>query len=327
MTTPRLVIPGGSGFLGRAVAKYMSVRGWDVIVLSRDANAVVEGARTVAWDGYSLGEWCSAIDGADAVLNLAGRHVNCRYHARNRQEIEQSRVVSTRLIGEAIARATRPPKVWLNSSTATIYRHAEDRPQDEFRGEIGSGFSVNVATAWEKTFFDAPTPPSVRKVALRSAMVMGRGHGGPFSVFHTLVRLRLGGRMGPGTQYVSWIHIEDFCRAVKFLLERADLSGCFNLSAPQPLPNAQFMRELRDACGISLGLPAATWMLSVGAFIIRTETELPLKSRWVVPTRLLNEGFEFRYPTWSAAAAELVSTEPMTSRGHSPQSSRSSFRC
>ncbi len=236
-------------------------------------------------------------------------------------------MASTRLIGEAIARATRPPKVWLNSSTATIYRHAEDRPQDEFRGEIGSGFSVNVATAWEKTFFDAPTPPSVRKVALRSAMVMGRGHGGPFSVFHTLVRLRLGGRMGPGTQYVSWIHIEDFCRAVKFLLERADLSGCFNLSAPQPLPNGQFMRELRDACGISLGLPAATWMLSVGAFIIRTETELPLKSRWVVPTRLLNEGFEFRYPTWSAAAAELVSTEPMTSRGHSPQSSRSSVRC
>jgi uncharacterized protein (TIGR01777 family) len=327
MTKRKLIIPGGNGFLGRAVAKYMSVRGWNVIVLSRDANAIVEGARTVAWDGQSLGEWCNAVDGAAAVLNLAGRHVNCRYHARNRREIEQSRVVTTRIIGEAIARSAKPPKVWLNSSTATIYRHAEDRPQDEFGGEIGSGFSVNVATAWEKTFFRAPTPPSVRKVALRSAMVMGRGHGGPFSVFHTLVRLRLGGRMGPGTQYVSWIHIEDFCRAVEFLVEREDLCGCFNLSAPDPLPNAQFMRELRAACGISLGLPAATWMLSVGAFIIRTETELPLKSRWVVPTRLLNEGFEFKYPTWSAAAAELVSPGWTTSPECSPQSSRSSARC
>src|SRR4051812_38711139 len=196
-----IVIPGGAGFLGRCVAKYFSAKSWNVIVLSRDPAAAVEGAKTIGWDGRSIGAWASALDDADVLLNLAGRNVNCRYNAKNRAEIEQSRVLSTAVLGNALARATPRNRVWLNSSTATIYRHAEDRPQDEATGEIGFGFSVNVALAWEKAFCDADVPNS-RKVAMRSAMVMGRGRGGPFAVFRTLVHLRLGGRMGPGTQYV-----------------------------------------------------------------------------------------------------------------------------
>jgi uncharacterized protein (TIGR01777 family) len=300
-----IVIPGGSGFIGRAVTRFFETYGWNVIVLSRRADVAVEGATVIPWDGRSLGQWTAAIEGADVLLNLAGRHVNCRYHARNRTEIERSRVDSTAVLGQAIAQAHRNPRVWINSSTATIYRHAEDRPQDESTGEIGSGFSVNVATAWEKTFFDAPTP-GVRKMAIRTAMVMGVGRGGPFNVFYTLVRLRLGGRMGSGTQYMSWVHIEDFCRAIEFLIDRDDLEGIFNIASPNPLPNAQFMSDLRRAAGVSFGLPATRWMLEIGAFFLRTETELPLKSRWVVPTRLQRCGFEFQHRDWYSAAVDLV---------------------
>jgi uncharacterized protein (TIGR01777 family) len=284
------------------VSSYFARRGWEVIVLSRRAGA----AGTIAWDGRTLGPWAQEIDGADVVLNLAGRSVNCRYTAANRAEILRSRVESTQVIGEAIRRAPRPPRVWLNSSTATIYRHAEDRPQDETTGEIGSGFSIDVATAWEKAFFDSATPPSVRKVAMRSAMVMGEGVGGPFNVFHTLARLRLGGRMGSGRQYVSWVHILDFCRAIEFLIERDDLCGVVNIASPHPLPNRAFMRDLRRAIDVRIGLPATQWMLEIGAFILRTETELPLKSRFVVPRRLLEAGFTFLHPDWPEAAADLV---------------------
>jgi uncharacterized protein (TIGR01777 family) len=302
----KIVIPGGSGFLGRAVSKYFAERGWNVIVLSRRA-VTIDGTQTIAWDGRTLGEWTNVIDGADVVLNLAGRSVNCRYNAKNRAEIERSRMESTSVLGRAIAQTKTPPKVWLNSATATIYRHAEDRPQDEFIGEIGSGFSVNIARAWEKTFFDAPTP-GVRKVALRSAMVMGRGAGGPFEVFRTLVRLRMGGKMGSGKQYVSWVHMEDFCRAIEFLIEREDLDGPINIASPCPLRNSEFMIALRKAAGVKIGLPATKLMLEIGAVFLRTETELPLKSRFVVPTRLLNCGFVFRHPDWPMAAAELLRT-------------------
>jgi uncharacterized protein (TIGR01777 family) len=317
-----IVVAGGSGFLGRAVTRYMAARGWRVIVLSRRADLSAEGATIVEWDGRSLGPWASALDGADVLLNLAGRHVNCRYHARNRAQIERSRIDSTRALGQAIAAAKVKPRVWLNSSTATVYRHATDRPQDEFTGELGSGFSVNVAKAWEQTFFDAPTP-GVRKVAMRTAMVMGRGRGGPFNVFRTLVRLRLGGRMASGKQFVSWIHIDDFCRAIEFLIQRDDLDGCLNLAAPNPLPNTDFMRALRRAAGVRFGLPASRWMLELGALVIRTETELPLKSRYVIPTRLTQAGFRFDFPDWPSAAASLIGQIP-TSRCPAQTAARSS---
>ncbi|HVT87883.1 MAG TPA: TIGR01777 family oxidoreductase [Tepidisphaeraceae bacterium] len=287
----------GSGFLGRAVTPFMIDLGWDVIVLSRRSSVSVPGAQVFQWDGQTLGPWGSAMDGAQVVLNLAGRSVNCRYNARNRAEIERSRIDSTRMLSQAISQAKDRPRVWINSSTATIYRHAEDRPQDEYTGELGSDFSMNVAEAWEKEFFNAPAP-GVRKVTMRTSMVMGPDRGGPFAAFRMLVRLRLGGKMGSGKQYVSWIHIEDYCRAIEFLIDRDDISGVVNITSPHPLRNDEFMRDIRHAMGVRLDLPATRWMLEIGAILLRTETELPLKSRFVVPKRLLESGFVFKHPQW-----------------------------
>lgn len=245
------------------------------------------------------------LESADTVLNLAGRSVNCRYNEKNRADILNSRVNSTRILGHAIANCAKPPRVWLNSSTATIYRHAEDHPMDDETGEIGSGFSVGIALAWETEFFEANLPQT-RRVALRTAMVMGPQPGGPFVVFHRLARLGLGGTLGSGKQMVSWIHDEDFCRAIQWLIDRDDVTGPINVCAPHPVPNREFMREVRLAARAPFGLPATRWMLEIGAIFLRTETELPLKSRWVLPTRLQAAGFTFRHPTWSEAAIEIV---------------------
>jgi uncharacterized protein (TIGR01777 family) len=309
----RLLIPGGSGFLGRAVGQWFAARGWSVTVLSRRPDTRPSTFKVLPWDGKTLGPWTAAVDGADAVLNLAGRTVNCRYTAANRREIYASRLDSTRVLGQAIARAARPPAVWLNAASATIYRHAEDRPMDEATGDLGDGFSVDVCRQWEAAFFAAPTP-GVRKVAVRSAMVMGPGRDGVFAAFHGIVRKGLGGTLGRGTQYVSWVHVDDFCRAVEFLIDRPDLNGAaldgvVNVSVPDPIPNRQFMRDLRRAAGARIGLPATRWMLEIGAVVLRTETELLLKSRRVVPGRLLAAGFTFDHPDWSAAAADLVARE------------------
>jgi len=266
--------------------------------------------RQVSWDGRSLGAWSAELEDAGAVINLAGRSVDCRYTARNRRLILESRIESTRVLGEAIAACQRPPPVWLNASTATIYRHSFDRPMDEATGEIGAtpeardAFSIEVATAWETALDRAPTGP-VRKVALRAAMVLGR-HGGVFPVLRRLVRFGLGGRMGTGRQYMSWIHAEDFCRAVTWILDHPGIRGPINLAAPEPVPNATFMAAMRRHCGVPVGLPATRWMLEAGALVLRTETELMLKSRRVVPGRLLTEGFRFRFPSLDSALDDLV---------------------
>jgi uncharacterized protein (TIGR01777 family) len=226
----------------------------------------------------------------------------------------ESRVVTTRLVGEAIARASKPPKLWMNASTATIYRHATDRAMDEVDGEIGGGeaglpsswrFSYDVATRWERAFFESKTP-GTRKIAMRSAIVMSPDRGGAFDTLLNLVRAGLGGAAGSGRQFVSWIHDSDFVAAVEFLIAREDLDGCVNLSSPQPLTNRDFMAGLRRAYGARVGLPATGWTLEIGALVLQTETELVLKSRRVVPRRLLEAGFEFRFPEWSVAAVELV---------------------
>ena len=266
------------------------------------------------WNGHELGDWTQVIDSADVVINLSGRSVNCRYTERNRREIMNSRVLSTRIIGQAIALAKNPPVLWLNASTATIYRHALDRPMDEISGELGGSepgsptswrFSIDVATAWERELFAAHTPHT-RKIALRSAMTMGPSQGGIFATLLTLVRAGLGGKAASGKQFVSWVHECDFLRAVDFLIARNDIEGFVNVCSPSPLPNAAFMRDLRQAWGTRIGLPAARWMLEVGAIFLRTETELILKSRRVVPGRLLAAGFTFDYPEWSLAARDLV---------------------
>jgi uncharacterized protein len=313
----RIVIPGGEGHLGRLLARRFSTAGHTVTTLSRQPQPS-PGDKTpwakIPWDGKELGAWITALENADVVINLSGRSVDCRYHAKNREEILQSRVASTAILAKAIQSLGGPPRLWLNASTATIYRHAYDRDMDEHSGELGGGepdvpsawrFSIAVARQWEDTFF-ASEAPSTRKVAMRAAMVMSAEPGGVFPVVSRLVRLGLGGAWGDGRQYMSWIHELDFCRAVEFLIEHDEISGAVNLAAPNPLPNQEFMAELREAWGIPIGLPATAWMLSVGAFLMRTETELLLKSRRVVPAVLCEHGFKFCFPQWAEAARDLV---------------------
>lgn len=307
----KIVIPGGSGQIGSTLTRHLEEHGHSVVVLSRHPK---EGQ--VEWDGESQGPWAEEIDGADAVINLAGRSVNCRYNDENRREIMRSRVESVRAVGQAVAAARRPPRVWLQASTATIYAHRYDAPNDEATGIVEAQgpdtwrFSFDVATAWERALEEAPTPHT-RKTALRTAIVMGPQKGGAFGVFSTLARRGLGGTQGDGRQYVSWIHQRDFLAAVDFLLEH-DLEGPINLAAPNPLPNRDFMHALRKACGVPFGLPAPAPLLELGAWAMRTETELILKSRRVVPRRLEEAGFRFEFTHWPEAAKDLVSARSST---------------
>ena len=310
----KIVIPGGSGQVGTVLSRAFARDGHEVVVLSR--RPATQRWRTVVWDGATVGEWAQELEGADAAINLAGRSVNCRYNEANRREILDSRLQSTRAVGEAVARCARPPRVWLQASTATIYAHRFDAANDERTGILGGDepgapdtwrFSIDVARAWEAAFRDAVVP-GTRKVALRSAITMSPDAGGPFDALLGLVRCGLGGPAGDGRQFVSWVHHDDFTRAVYWLIDRDGFEGVVNLAAPEPLPNADFMRELRRAWGMPVGLPSSGWMLDLGAALMRTETELILKSRRVVPARLLDEGFEFRYTRWADAARNLVAS-------------------
>jgi uncharacterized protein (TIGR01777 family) len=307
----KIVIPGGSGQVGTLLARTFGADGHEVVVLSRRPGKA--SWRVVGWDAQTLGDWTREIDGADVVINMAGRSVNCRYNAANRRDILESRVHSTRIVGEAIADANKPPRVWLQSSTATIYAHRYDAPNDEFTGVLGGSepnapetwrFSIGVAQAWEQAL-EAANVPHTRKVALRSAMTMSADRGGVFDALLRLVRFGLGGRAGDGRQYVSWIHEADFVRAIWWLIANDSMEGAVNLAAPEPLPNAEFMRDLRQAWGIGFGLPATRLMLEIGAFFLKTETELILKSRRVIPGRLTEAGFTFQFPHWKEAARDL----------------------
>lgn len=308
----RFVIPGGSGQVGTLLARALVGRGHEVVVLSRSPRAAPW--RTVRWDARDHGEWARELEGADVVVNLAGRSVNCRYTPANRRAILDSRVDSTRAIGEAIAAAQLPPRIWLQASTATIYAHRFDAPNDEATGIIGGAepgvpetwrFSIDVATAWERAL-QSVAVPHTRRVALRSAMIMSPDREGIFDTLAGLVRRGLGGRAGSGRQYVSWIHDADFVAAILWIVAHEELEGPVNLAAPTPLPQAEFMAGLRRAFDVRVGLPATRWMLELGAIVLKTETELILKSRRVVPGRLLAQGFAFQFPAWGAAAADLT---------------------
>jgi uncharacterized protein len=308
----KIVIPGGTGQVGTVLARAFHKDGHDVVVLGRHAKDAEW--RIAQWDGETIGGWANDIDGADVVINLAGRSVNCRYNEKNRREMMDSRVNSTRVVGEAIARSSRPPKVWLQASTATIYAHRYDAPNDDVTGIVGGhepdapdtwNFSIDVATSWERMTNEADTPQT-RKVLMRSAMIMSPDRDGIFDTLLKLVRLGLGGTAASGRQYISWIHDLDFIRSVYWMIEHDELSGPINLSSPNPLPNKEFMRVLRDAYGMPFGLPAFEWQLAIGAFLMRSETELILKSRRVIPKRLTDSGFEFEFPEWESAAADLV---------------------
>jgi uncharacterized protein (TIGR01777 family) len=307
----KVVISGGSGQVGALLARALHRDGHDVVVLSR--RRLARPWRIALWDGATLGNWRREIDDSDVVINLAGRSVNCRYTPVNREEILQSRLQSTQVIGEAIQTASRKPRVWLQASTATIYAHRYDAPNDEHSGILGGDepdapdswrFSVDVARAWERTF-DEAAADGTRKILLRSAMTLSPDPGGVFDTLRGLVRRGLGGRAGDGRQFMSWIHYLDFIAAVRWLIDREDIEGVVNVAAPNPLPNADFMQVLRQACGVPFGLPAKTWMLEIGAVFMRTETELILKSRRVIPARLLEHGFTFEYPDWQKAARDL----------------------
>ena len=307
----KIIIPGGTGQVGTILARAFKQDGHEVIVLSR--KTVTAPWRVIEWDARTLGKWASEFDGADVIINLAGRNVNCRYTPANRRAIIDSRVESTRVVGQAIAKAARPPAVWLQAGTATIYSHRYDAPNDDITGVLGGNepsapdtwrFSIKVATEWERALNEASVPRT-RKVILRSAMTMSPDPGGVFDVLLGLVRRGLGGRSGDGRQFVSWIHEQDFIRAVRWLIEHDSFEGPVNLAAPHPLPNGEFMRALREAWGIRLGLPASNWMLELGALFLRTETELILKSRRVTPGLLTKHGFTFDFPTWPEAARDL----------------------
>jgi hypothetical protein len=318
----RIVLPGGSGQVGQVLARHFTERGHQVTVLTRGPYTAAW--QTVHWDGEEIGPWTEFLEGADICINLAGRSVNCRYDAANRQEIYESRIRSTRLLGRVIAGLSEPPQVWMNASAATIYSRAVDEdgadlPVDEASGEVGGdelesgterwaerkGFAARVARDWEAEFFGAETPRT-RKVALRSAVVLSPTAGSAFGVLSNLVRMGLGGKQGNGRQFVTWIHEADYARAVEFLIEHEEMDGPFNIAAPNPLTNRDFMAALRWAWDVPNGLPAPWLAIKLGALILRTEPELVLQSCRAVPGRLLEAGFEFEFPEWAEAAEDLV---------------------
>jgi len=306
----KIVLPGGTGQIGTILDRALTAEGHEVVLLTRSPR----GERQVGWDGATLGDWAGQIDGSDVVINLAGRSVSCRYTQDNLAAMMSSRVESARVVGEAIAAAARPPRLWLQMSTATIYAHRFDAANDERDGLIGGdepgvprywSYSVEIARNWEAAQ-ERAAAAGTRKIALRSAMVMSPDRGGVFDVLSRLARLGLGGPVAGGRQYVSWIHDHDFVRAVRFLMERDDIAGAVNLAAPGPLPQREFMRDLRSAWRMPVALPATRWMAEIGAFALRSDTELLLKSRRVVPGRLAGAGFTFGFPRWRSAAADLT---------------------
>ena len=326
-TTPlRIVLPGGSGQVGQALARRLQLQGHQVTVLTRRPYAAPW--QTVHWNGEDLGPWTEYLEGADVCINLAGRSVNCRYDAAHRQAIYESRIRTTQLLGRVIAALAAPPRLWMNASAATIYtrtldENGVDLPLDE-AASIGyshepsadsppkaarwmrrRGFTARVAQDWEAAFFAAETPRT-RKIALRSAIVLSPVPGGAFGVLSNLVRLSLGGTQGNGRQFVPWIHETDYARAVEFLIAREEIDGPINMAAPNPLPNRAFMAALREAWDVPNGLPAPWLAIQLGGLFLRTEPELVLGSCRAVPGRLLHAGFEFEFPGWPEAAADLV---------------------
>ena len=300
-----VVILGANGFLGRYLTRHLLRQGREVVAIARGHSEVDPRAMFIEWDGKTQGAWSLALEGAAMVVNLAGRSVNCRYNESNRRDILKSRVRSTELVGEAIRACRVPPSLWINASTATIYRHATDHAQSEWGGELGDGFSVQVATRWEESFFSARVPGATRKVALRTAMVLANEEGSVHGVLSRLARLGLGGAMAGGRQRVSWIHMDDFLGVIDWLENQPLVDGVINVTAPECPTNREWMQGFREAVAMPLGLPAARWMLEIGAKFMGTETELVTKSRWVEPLRLRELGFRWRWPEFRAALSDL----------------------
>lgn len=303
MNYDKIVLAGGSGYIGEILTEHFKGLTKEIIILSRSKNITDGNVRYVNWDGKTRGAWINEIEGADMLVNLCGKSVNCRYNKRNKAAILSSRLVPTALLGDVIEELKSPPALWINVTSATIYRHAEDKPQDEANGEIGSGFSVNVCKQWESVFM-RPTKAPTRKIALRMGMVIGKGDS-VLKRLKNLVKLGLGGKQGNGKQYVGWVHEADVANTVEWILLHNDMNGIINCTAPGFIQNAQMMQLIRKACNVKFGLPAPKWLLELGAMMIGTETELILKSRWVMPKVLLDSGYKFRYPDFEQAIKEF----------------------
>ncbi|MEM7085589.1 MAG: TIGR01777 family oxidoreductase [Bacteroidota bacterium] len=299
-----LIIAGGSGFLGKILADYFKNKVEKLIILSRSEEKIENHIQYLQWDGKSLDTWAASLNGSDVLINLAGKSVDCRYHQKNKDLIMSSRLDTTCVLGKAIQACTDPPKVWINSSTATIYRHSLDKEMDEITGEIGNGFSVKVATAWEREFFRFSLRKT-RQVALRTSIVLGK-RGGAFPALLNLTKMGFGGKQGDGKQKVSWIHEEDFVRAVEHIIQEKDINGVINVVAPKPVDNKTFMQLLRNGTTVLFGLPIGKTLLKIGARIVQTETELLLKSRNVIPRRLQENGFQFKYGSLKVALGDLT---------------------
>ena len=291
---PKIIIPGGAGFIGKYVAGFFHKKNHHVIILTRGKARIENGITYLNWDGKNFGDWIKELEGAEMVLNLAGKSVDCRYNEKNKKEILSSRIDTTEIIGKAIDNCIIPPKLWVNMSTATIYEHTlEGESNDEKNGMIGDDFSMNVAKTWEKTFNDS-TLFATRKIAMRTSIVLGK-EGGALTHLAPLVKFGLGGKNGSGKQFVSWIHVEDLARIIEWFMENKNAAGVYNCTSPSPIRNEIFMEKIRSSFRIPFGLPAPKWMIEIGTFLLRSESELVLKSRKVIPGKLLAEGFEFEF--------------------------------
>jgi len=298
----KIIIAAGTGFLGQVLVNHFKNKAEEIVVLTRGKSTIKNTVRYINWDAKTMTGWERELENADVLINLAGKSVDCRYTEKNKNEIMASRVDSTAILNKAVLQCTIPPRHWLNSSTATIYRYSTDKQMDEVNGEIGLDFSMNVARMWEKAFFQTETPHT-KKTALRTSIVLGK-KGGAFIPLKRLAQLGFGGRQGSGKQFVSWIHEEDFAHAVDFIVGNK-LEGVVNVVSPEPIQNADFMEAIRTSRNIPFGIPISTFLLKVGAKIIGTETELVLKSRNVVPKRLLDSGFTFIYSDLYKAISRL----------------------
>jgi len=295
----KIILAGGTGFVGQYLHKKFVSAGYMVILVSRHQNHI-------HWNNSDA--ISNALEHADMLINLAGKSVDCRYSEKNKKEIYNSRIDTTNILGAAMQHCKNPPPLWINAGTATIYRHAQDRPMTESTGEIGSGFSVNVASGWEKAFFSFALP-ATRRAALRMAIVLGKG-GGVLKPLKNLVRFGFGGIQGKGDQMFSWIHLDDVFNAIMFIRQHPELSGVINTAAPNPVTNKTLMQSLRKTLGVKAGLPLPKWLLEIGAVFIKTETELILKSRWVIPERLLQAGFKFTHANLQEALEDILNDKP-----------------
>lgn len=301
----KLIIAGGTGFLGNVLVEYFKKNVEKIIILTRSRKKDFENINFLLWDGKSQGDWAKAIEGADVLINMTGKSVDCRYTPENKVLILSSRIDSTKILGEAIAQCKKPPRVWLNSSTATIYRHSLNKQMGEDNGELGEGFSVGIARAWEKQFFSHKLS-NTRQVALRTSIVFGK-EGGAFIPIKRLSQIGMGGKQGQGNQKVSFIHEIDFARSIDFIINEPTLKGSVNIASPKPTTNEILMKTLREKLNMPIGIPLGKKLLTFGAKLINTETELILKSRNVIPTKLNQQGFKFKYDTLEKTIENLIS--------------------